>query len=169
MQVEPSKTQRTISIANINRIADKSVAAYLCAMSLLCCLSHSVLPWLLTLPLSFLLLCTLCTKMNPVCILWQLVLFAIAWVTLQQPLALRTLREEQTLQDVLYSFLFITFITAAWTHAWLKILGIWAGHTEVQLSFKHSLPHPLALFTGRGAASRPWGPVWIYAGLRGII
>lgn len=44
------------------------------------------------------------------------------------------------------------FITAAWTHAGLEVLGVWAGHTEVQLSFQHSLPHPLALFTGGGAA-----------------
>lgn len=46
MQVEPSKIQRTISIASINRIADKSVAAYLYALSLLCCLSCSVLPFI---------------------------------------------------------------------------------------------------------------------------
>lgn len=64
MQVEPSKIQRTISIANISRIADKSIAAHLCAVSHLCCLSHSLLYCLLySFPLYFCVLHAL-TQMN---------------------------------------------------------------------------------------------------------
>lgn len=48
--------------------------------------------------------------------------------------SLRTLKEKETLQGVLLLLhlpSLVTFIAAAWTHAGLKVLGVWAGHTEV--------------------------------------
>lgn len=46
----------------------------------------------------------------------------------------------------------LTLIAASGPHAGLKVLGVWAGHTEVQLGLQHPLPHPLALFTSGRAA-----------------
>lgn len=184
MQVEPSKIQRTISIANIYTITcpptNNSTAAHLCAVSLQCCPSHPVFsvayftPFLYTSvyfmhPLSWTAEFTT-DRLNLYSSAVTLI-SAIIQIT-QQLIPSKNFKRELRValcSVLLCPFLLITFITAAWTHAWLKILGIRTGHTEVQLSFKHSLPHPLALLTGRGAAGWPGGPVWIYAGLRGII
>jgi hypothetical protein len=63
----------------------------------------------------------------------------------------------------------LTFITAAWTHAGLEVLGVRAGDTQVQLCLQHALPHPLAFVTGGRAAGGPWGPVGVDAGFRGVV
>lgn len=127
---------------------------------------HTLSSLLLTLLLSFTLLCTSCThsaelqssefttdRLNLYSSAVTLI-SAIIHIT-QQLIPSKNFRREVRValcSVLLCPFLLITFITAAWAHAWLKILGIRTGHTEVQLSFKHSLPHPLALLTGRGAA-----------------
>lgn len=63
----------------------------------------------------------------------------------------------------------LTFIAAAGAHAGLEVLGVRTGDTEVQLCLQHALPHPLTLFTSGRAAGRPWGPVGVDAGFRGVI
>lgn len=63
----------------------------------------------------------------------------------------------------------LTFIAAAGAHAGLEVLGVRTGDAEVQLGLQHALPHPLALFTSGRAAGRPWGPVGVDAGFRGVI
>lgn len=62
MQVEPSETGRTISTANINRAADKSVAARSRAVPLYSAAHIPSSPLQLRSLLSFILPCTSCTS-----------------------------------------------------------------------------------------------------------
>lgn len=85
------------------------------------------------------------------------------------PLSFRQLLYSTYLPVSVCACFYFTLHAASRSHAGLEILSMWTGHTEVQLSLQHPLPHPATFFTCCTTARWPWRPAWVDACLWCVI